>query len=221
MIHKQGDRYHQRPEHYAARNYHDMPSVTPRQWGARDAADDSFGYEGQGGYGDFRYLGRSTGQGDYAESQGRRAQSGQARGGVNERQERSYSRGVRSDEGVWAYSASHPSQRGRGPRGERSDEAIREDVCERLSDDSLLDASEILVMVEERVVTLTGEVTERWMKHRAEDLADAARGAREIVNRIRIDSGVASFGVPGEAVRSGKDQQGSGFSSSSHVPRGK
>ncbi|WP_456952238.1 BON domain-containing protein [Lysobacter sp. HA35] len=79
--------------------------------------------------------------------------------------------------------------------------------------DELLDASEILISVDSGRVLLTGEVPQRWMKHRAEDIADSVRGVAEVENRIRVDNGVASFGTGG-AVRSGLNQPGSGFSSS-------
>jgi osmotically-inducible protein OsmY len=69
------------------------------------------------------------------------------------------------------------------------------------------------------VVTLTGEVPQRRMKHLAEDLVVAMQGVREVHNRIQVDKGAASFGPPGQAVRSGFDQQGSGFSSSSYDQR--
>lgn len=104
---------------------------------------------------------------------------------------------------------------GRGPRNAlRPDSLIAEELSERLRDDELLDASEILVGVEGGQVLLTGEVPERWMKHRAEDIADGLRGVKEIENRIRVDNGSGSLGRGG-AVRSGRGQPGSGFSSTS------
>lgn len=106
-------------------------------------------------------------------------------------------------------------QRGRGPRSEvRPDASIADDIYQRLTDDHELDASEILLSVEDGRVTLTGEVPEKAMKRRAEDIAAQARGVRDIHNRIRYDDGTASFGPAGRAVRSGNDQLGSGFSSS-------
>ncbi|UTA53408.1 BON domain-containing protein [Lysobacter soli] len=105
--------------------------------------------------------------------------------------------------------------RGRGPRNIlRSDERIADDLIERLTRDEEIDASEILVAVEAGSVTLTGEVPERRMKHLAENLAAEVQGVREVHNRIHVDKGARSFGPPGHAVRSGYDQQGSGFSSS-------
>ena len=106
-------------------------------------------------------------------------------------------------------------QRGRGPRNElRPDASIADDIYQRLTDDEELDASEILLSVEDGFVTLTGEVPDRAMKRRAEDIASLARGVRDVRNRIRFDDGTASFGPVGRAVRSGNDQLGSGFSSS-------
>jgi osmotically-inducible protein OsmY len=181
------------------RNYRDMPAVTNRQWGAGSEGNEaySYGYDGQGGYGDFT-------QGGYGEDQGRHAQSGHGRGGSDfvDRERRS----------------AGPSHHGRGPRNySRSDESIVDELIDRMTDHDRLDATEILVMVENGVVTLSGEVPERPMKYLAEDLADQVRGVRDIENRIRVDNGSSSFGPPGQGVRSGENQVGSGFSSSGRV----
>lgn len=83
------------------------------------------------------------------------------------------------------------SFRGVGPKNyTRSDERIREDVCERLTQDDDLDASELEIRAEQGVVTLEGKVEERWMKHRAEDIAESCSGVREVENRIRVESGL-------------------------------
>lgn len=92
--------------------------------------------------------------------------------------------------------------RGRGPRDYvRPDERIADDIIGRLTDDHAVDASQILVGVEGGLVTLTGNVPARRMKHRAEDIAADASGVRDVRNEIRVDDGRASFGAPGEAVR--------------------
>jgi len=76
---------------------------------------------------------------------------------------------------------------GRGPKGyARSDERIREDVCERLSDNDEVDASDIEVTVREREVTLEGSVETRRMKHIAEDLADSVSGVDDVHNRLTV-----------------------------------
>ncbi|HEV8615416.1 MAG TPA: BON domain-containing protein [Methylomirabilota bacterium] len=76
---------------------------------------------------------------------------------------------------------------GRGPRGyTRSDERIREDVCERMSQHGQLDASDIEVRVTAGEVTLQGSVTTRHAKRSAEDLTDSVSGVREVHNQIRV-----------------------------------
>jgi osmotically-inducible protein OsmY len=89
--------------------------------------------------------------------------------------------------------------RGRGPSGyRRSDERIREDVNDRLCDDSWLDASNIEVQVREGEVTLTGMVHDRHDKHHAEDLAERVSGVRHVQNNLRLkvtSGGLAAAGA--------------------------
>lgn len=77
--------------------------------------------------------------------------------------------------------------KGKGPKGyNRSDERIKEDINDRLSDDVFIDASEIEVSVNQGEVTLTGTVNEKRAKRRAEDIADGVSGVRNVENRIRV-----------------------------------
>lgn len=77
--------------------------------------------------------------------------------------------------------------RGKGPKNySRSDERIKEDVNDRLSDDPFIDASEIEVTVNNAEVTLTGTVDHRSTKRRAEDLAESVSGVKNVENRIRV-----------------------------------
>ena len=79
--------------------------------------------------------------------------------------------------------------RGRGPRGyRRSDERIREDICDMLTDDPYLDASNIEVTVKECEVTLSGTVNSREDKRRAEDLIERISGVRDVHNTMRVSS---------------------------------
>jgi hypothetical protein len=76
---------------------------------------------------------------------------------------------------------------GRGPKGwQRSDDRIREDINERLTDHPHVDASEIEVTVKNGEVTLTGTVDERHAKRLAEDIAESVSGVREVHNQIRV-----------------------------------
>ncbi|HVM46160.1 MAG TPA: BON domain-containing protein [Candidatus Thermoplasmatota archaeon] len=78
---------------------------------------------------------------------------------------------------------------GRGPRGyERSDERILEDVSDRLSDDGLVDASDIEVTVNHGEVTLAGTVPDRDQKRRAEAVTEEVPGVRQVYNLLRTTS---------------------------------
>lgn len=95
------------------------------------------------------------------------------------------------------------SQRGRRilPKGyTRSDERLREDICERLSH-SGLDVSEVSVSVSQGQVTLEGTVEDRRLKHAIENLADDCLGVQDVDNRIRVQragsgKGDVSIGEP-------------------------
>lgn len=87
-------------------------------------------------------------------------------------------------------SGSQGSFRGKGPRGYmRSDERLCEDINERLTDDDYIDASDISVDVKDGVVTLSGEVEQRRLKHRIEDLVERCHGVQDIRNEIRVKRG--------------------------------
>ena len=86
---------------------------------------------------------------------------------------------------------------GRGPKDyRRSDERIREEVSDRLTDDYRVDASDITVQVKDGEVTLTGTVATREQKRRAEDLVDTTSGVRDVTNSLRVRRDVpAGMGV--------------------------
>lgn len=77
--------------------------------------------------------------------------------------------------------------RGRGPKGyRRSDERIREDVNDSLTEDSSIDASNIEVKVENGEITLSGTVSDRRSRRAAEDLAEAISGVSHVQNNLRV-----------------------------------
>jgi hypothetical protein len=79
------------------------------------------------------------------------------------------------------------SHRGVGPAGySRSDERIKEDVSDALTDHEDVDAKEIEVNVKNGEVTLSGSVDARYMKRLAEDIAEHVRGVRDVRNEIRV-----------------------------------
>lgn len=79
--------------------------------------------------------------------------------------------------------------RGKGPKDyKRSSDRIREDVCDRLSDDDRLDATNIQVQVEGTDVVLTGTVNDRYQKRYAEDLVESISGVHNVENRLKVGS---------------------------------
>jgi osmotically-inducible protein OsmY len=168
-----------------------------------------YGERGQGGYGQAGYDEWSRG-GDrnypgYGSARGRGYEGGFS--GYGHSGERSYGGGERgwsergrgfidkaSDE-VSSWFGDEDAERrrrqdqfrGRGPKGYvRSDERIREEINDRLTDDWSLDATDIEVEVEEREVTLSGEVGSRADKRRAEDIAESVSGVLNVQNNLRV-----------------------------------
>lgn len=77
--------------------------------------------------------------------------------------------------------------RGRGPSGySRSDDRIKEDINDRLTDYDYIDATNITVEVTSGEVILSGTVDSRYEKRLAEDIAEDVSGVRNVENRIRV-----------------------------------
>ena len=97
-----------------------------------------------------------------------------------------------------APAAARPPGRfaGRGPKGyRRSDERLREEVCDRLMADPEIDPGELSVSVADAEVTLSGSVADRAMKRGAKACAEGILGVRLVHNRLRVepDEGDASL----------------------------
>lgn len=76
---------------------------------------------------------------------------------------------------------------GKGPKGYvRSDERIREDVCDCLTDDPHLDATSVEVKVKNGEVTLSGTVDSRDAKRHAEELIERVSGVKDVQNSLRV-----------------------------------
>src|SRR6187431_1632181 len=152
----------------AARAAQEERRYRQHEWRREDPSERDFGRDdpynrGSRSYGD---SGRSRG-GNADEAQGRGSQGYVGgrddvgrHGGANYGGQRGY---TGQDYGSEPYSyvgQSHGNQ-GKGPKGyKRPDHRIREDVCDRLSDDDELDASEITVTVKDGEVTLEGTVND-------------------------------------------------------------
>ena len=91
----------------------------------------------------------------------------------------------------WTLNQERPREigghRGKGPVGfTRSDEKIREQVCEMLTDDDHIDATHIEVIVKHGEVILTGMVDDRRMKRMAEEVAEHVPGVNDVQNQLRV-----------------------------------
>jgi hypothetical protein len=83
--------------------------------------------------------------------------------------------------------------RGKGPAGyTRSDERIRENVCEALADDDRVDASNIEVTVKNGEVILTGTVEDRQSKRMAEECIENLSGVKDVQNQLRVGQSMSS-----------------------------
>jgi osmotically-inducible protein OsmY len=77
---------------------------------------------------------------------------------------------------------------GYGPKSYvRADTRILEDVCDRLTADPFVDATDIDVRVTGGEVSLEGVVRTRDQKRRAEDTAAAVRGVCDVNNQLRVE----------------------------------
>jgi hypothetical protein len=152
------------------------------------------GQYGQGHYGSGQY-GSQYGQGQYGQGFGvapggytpsnNNSNYGSSYGGSYGPSYGSYGQG-RSGSFGSGYGSQGRNRQLRGPKGyKRSDERIREDICDRLSMQDI-DSSEIEVTVSNGEVTLAGTVSDRSMKWEAEQVCDAVQGVNEINNQIRV-----------------------------------
>jgi osmotically-inducible protein OsmY len=93
--------------------------------------------------------------------------------------------------------------RGRGPADyTRSDERIREDANDRLTEDWRVDASRISVAVKDGEITLSGTVNRREDKRRAEDIVEDLSGVKHVQNNLRVEQQGAWSGSSGTSTGS-------------------
>lgn len=141
------------------------------------------------GYGGLRYEG-GYGRGMQGQGAGgseyERHFGDQARSGVAGRP--AWGTGM-SGRANWSGSGmSGGGMAGKGPKGyARSDERIREQVCDCLTDDPHIDASAIEVQVKGGEVTMSGTVDSRNAKRHAEDLIERLGGVKHVQNNLRVE----------------------------------
>lgn len=162
------------------------------------------------GYGGQAYAGQNYGTQSYGNRQSEFSSRNRFAGdyGQQRRTDESEERGLmeRAGDEISSWFGDNDAQRrrendhrGKGPKGyTRSDDRIRDDVNDHLSDDSWLDASDIEVSVNQGEVTLSGHVDSRQSKRRAEDCADRIAGVKHVQNNLRVKSANSSRANPGE-----------------------
>lgn len=162
--------------------------------GYRGSSYGSSGYGGQGGYGrerdgdrfdDRGYGGRSDRSfRDHGWNEGSSPNEGWRTMSSNQGSAQDTWRG-RDSMGVssgWSGRA-----RGSAPRGyQRSDERIREDICECVMDHGDIDAEDVQIDVSQGTVTLEGTCTSRRTKMAIEEIADSVSGVQDVENQIRV-----------------------------------
>jgi hypothetical protein len=156
----------------------------------------------EGAFGDTGYGGGRSGRGNPGYEGMTGSRWNEAGGGRNRDQ----------NQGREGHS-SQGQHTGRGPRNyKRSDSRIEEDVCERLTENGTLDASDIEVTVQNGEVTLKGNVENRQAKRLAEELAEAVSGVKDVTNQIKVQQQSRGEGERRESGAtdtqvSGKNQQ--------------
>jgi hypothetical protein len=218
-------------------------SYRSQGFGREDYGPREFGQHGyeQGGYPERGYPDRGYGQGGYSQG-GYGQRRGYEQGGYGQREfgrrdfgERQHEQGEYGPYGqqYWRGSggfgpvsrgssgetAQWSGHAGRGPKDyQRSDERIREDVCDRLTADPEVDATEVTVEARNGEVTLNGSVHSRDEKRAAESCIEQVPGVREVINQLRVSpmrgsdeagTGSGAGGRAGQTHGSGKGSRSS------------
>ncbi len=166
-----------------------------------------------------RGSGRSMGQGGFGDAHGsafgsQPSQQGYGRMGVGSGRGMGMGSGLDDSRGAFGQQTfgqgfGLSGQKGsdfRAPKGyQRSDERIREDVCETLGRHPDVDPSDIEITVQSGEVTLSGTVDESRARRTAEEVIERMPGVKDVHNHIRVNrhgsssspqSGVMGSGAP-------------------------
>lgn len=185
------------------------------QGGDQDYQDDNYNrsfqrgsYEGPA-YSDKPYYDQSYGRGATSYGQG-----------SNYNQSKPYTTQRSWNEGANYGQAGQQNQTGRysgmGPKGyTRSDDRLKEEICEMLTRHSDIDATDIEVEVSNGEVTLSGNVSEKSMKRTAEDIADQCYGVKDVHNEIKVKKADEDMGMSAGSTKSSNTSTSGKKSSSS------
>jgi osmotically-inducible protein OsmY len=117
--------------------------------------------------------------------------------------------------------SSFESKFGKGPKGyKRSDERIKEEICDLLTSHPEVDPTEVEIKVSNSEVTLTGTVDSRHEKRLIEDLASQIAGVSDVTNQLRVQKSQDSSRSSDGQYRSGQSQGFGGQTSGSQKEGG-
>ena len=178
-----------------SRDYQDDYRRERGDWSRGSRAAD-FGHRGDWGrqgswgtYGNRPGYERGEERGTYNGQTRGNGQFGGQYGGQNRSQyEGQYGGGVGSYSGGLGGFAEQGRHAGRGPKNwQRSDDRIKEDVNERLTEHPQIDATEIEIQARNGEVTIGGSVEDRRIKRMVEDLVEGVSGVKEVHNQLRAN----------------------------------
>ena len=86
-----------------------------------------------------------------------------------------------------------------------SDREIRDGLIHRLEEDEYVDGNDLEITVQDGVVTLAGNVASLDQGHRAEALAAAYPGVRQVINHLGMRRSDPTAMAPGEIGSSPED----------------
>lgn len=165
-------------------------------WHERSDRGGSYGqgtqsFSGSSGGGAYENRGYSSGRSTLgSENRGYGASGAQDPFGTSQRgygSEQFGYAGGGSDMGIGERSSNRGPHFGKGPKGyKRSDDRIREEVCEALYHQGHIDASDVEVKVTNGEVVLTGTVSDRREKREIEQMLDQIAGVEDVKNEIRV-----------------------------------
>lgn len=163
--------------------------------GANYGAYGDYGAPGYPGYGGFGAFGAGATYGETGGYTGRRPEHGSGSPNGRDWWDRTTDEVMSWFGDEDAARRRRSDHRGRGPSNyTRSDDRIREDVNDNLTDDWAVDARNVTVAVNNGEVTLDGTVATRLQKRRAEDCAEEVSGVKNVQNNLRVQDRVGSDG---------------------------
>jgi osmotically-inducible protein OsmY len=149
-----------------------------------------------GGYGGGYGGDRTTSYGTYSQGQGGQGSYGSFGQGQSQQGQ---GRGYGQSGGGQGEGWSQGPHTGRGPQGyQRSNERIKEEVCEVLTRHGQVDASHINIRVENGEVTLEGTVETRREKRLAEEAVEHLSGVKDVHNQLRVGAQQGNGGTQQE-----------------------